>query len=242
MLVDAESMPQVDTTAEAKRTALTESTASEIVEASEPTTTQPATTKPPTTPAPTKPPTTKPTTTQPPEPTTTLPPETDPTTTLPPETKPTTTLPPETRPTTTLPPETLPTTTLPPETLPRETRPPEPSIAGFVLIDAQSDTDLMWLSDGAVLSLDEIGNNLSIRAEVTEVVGSVVWSINGEKFRVENDDPYALAGNKGDNYSTVKFKPGTYTFTAQMYSKRGGRGEAGQSLTMTVTFTGGADD
>ena len=154
-----------------------------------------------------------------------------------PPTKPTTTLPPETKPSTTQPP-----TTLPPETQPPETRPLEASITGFVLINAKSDNDIMSLYNGAVLSLAEIGNNLSIRAEVTQDVGSVVWSINGRKHRVENDSPYALGGNKGGNYGSVKFEPGTYTFKAQVFSKRRGRGEAGHTLTMTVTFTKGDDN
>ena len=221
--------------------------------------TTPAPTQPPTTPAPTEPPTTPaptepPTTPAPTEPPTT-PAPTEPPTTQPPQTQPPTSPPP------TEPPTTPPPTTQPPETQPPVTNPPDDDddddddeaeddddddedqddfaaarITSFTLINAKSDVDLFGLSDGSTVSLDDTGNRLSIRANVNRDVGSVVWSIDGRAFKVENNNPYALAGNNGNNYGAVRIRPGTYTFTAQMFSERKGRGDAGHAVSMTITF------
>lgn len=241
MLLDAASMPEPPATSTTSpsstaQLALAETTTSAVpttvpAETTPPTTVTPIAKKLPTTAPPTQPPTTPVPVTQPP--TTPVPATEVPTTPAP-----TTTLPPETVPRETLPPETLPPETLPPVTDPPKVDDPFSSarIESFTLINAKSDNDLFRLTDGATVSLDDVGNQLSIRANVNQTVGSVVWSINGRVSKVENDSPYALAGNKGGNYGAVKVRPGTYTFTAQMFSEPKGKGEAGHAVTMTVTF------
>ena len=45
----------------------------------------------------------------------------------------------------------------------------------------------------------ELGRRLTIRADASEDVGSVVWSIDGKTKKIENDNPY---GNASSIYTT----------------------------------------
>ncbi len=112
-----------------------------------------------------------------------------------------------------------------------------PLISSFTLVNADTDQDVMELKDGDIVKLQEIGTaNLNVRANTDpQEVGSVVFDLNGKRFRTENVFPYALAGDAppGQYFDWI-VKPGMYTITATPYSKAKGQGTAG--LSRTISF------
>ncbi len=95
----------------------------------------------------------------------------------------------------------------------------------FTLIDAVSDGDIRPLIDNDVIALNVVGNELSIRADVT-VAGhrSVVFELNGATLPAESVQPYSLSGDVNGNYRPWTPAPGTYQVTARAYSGLNGSG------------------
>jgi ELWxxDGT repeat protein len=110
------------------------------------------------------------------------------------------------------------------------------AITGFTLVNADSNQDIMPLTDGAVLKLQELPTrNLNIRASTgPDRVGSVFFSLlgQGNYTRVESDAPFALAGDRNGNYTAWTPAPGSYVLTATPYVSRTARGRAGTPLTI----------
>ncbi len=109
------------------------------------------------------------------------------------------------------------------------------SVTDYVLVNAETNEDIGPLLDGDTLFLSQLPSPLlSVRANTNpDVVGSVVFDLNGSFFNLENVAPYALGQNQGANYFPVKFQTGTpYELTARPYSEAQGQGEAGTSLTV----------
>ncbi len=110
-----------------------------------------------------------------------------------------------------------------------------PEIVSLVLINAQTNEEIGILSDGNFIDLAEYdANSFSVIAMVGEVPAkSVVFDYNeNNRFQTENFLPYALDGDRNGRVHPVEFALGTNTITATPYSKRNGRGDAGQSLTV----------
>src|SRR5690606_11429802 len=78
---------------------------------------------------------------------------------------------------------------------------------------------------------------LNIRANTSpESVGSVVFELDGKKFRTENVSPYALAGdNPPGNYHDWTPPLGEHILKATPYTEKNGGGETGPSLTIRFT-------
>jgi hypothetical protein len=117
---------------------------------------------------------------------------------------------------------------------------PSLGIAGFTLINAGTDRDMLTLTDGLQISKNEVqGLSLNIRANTNpSVVGSVYITLSGPVNRksTENEAPYALFGDKSGNYNGRTLPTGTYTLTAQAYSLRNRKGTAGPLKTITFTI------
>ncbi len=108
-----------------------------------------------------------------------------------------------------------------------------PYITSFILVNADADEDLRPLSDGDTI----IEGTFTIRVETTPAtVGSVVFGLNDNpRFKVENQDAYALRGDNSGDYHAWLAEPGTYKLTATPYTEADGQGEAGTPLTITFT-------
>ncbi len=108
-----------------------------------------------------------------------------------------------------------------------------PSVTGFVLVDADADADLRPLEDGDTIT----EGTITIRVETAPpIVGSVVFGLDDEpRFKVENEDAYALKGDDNGDYHAWLAEPGTYTLTATPYTEADGQGEAGTPLTIRFT-------
>ncbi len=107
-----------------------------------------------------------------------------------------------------------------------------PTITEFMLVDADGDEDLRPLADGDTITEETI----TIRVETEPPrVGSVVFGLDEEpRFKVENEDAYALKGDDNGDYHAWLAEPGTYRLTATPYTEADGGGEAGTPLTITL--------
>ncbi len=107
------------------------------------------------------------------------------------------------------------------------------AIIRFVLVDADGDEDLRPLADGDTITEETI----TIRVETEPPrVGSVVFGLDDEpRFKVENEDAYALKGDDNGDYHAWLAEPGTYRLRATPYTEADGQGEAGTPLTITFT-------
>ncbi|MEM1128723.1 MAG: DUF5060 domain-containing protein [Bacteroidota bacterium] len=125
------------------------------------------------------------------------------------------------------------------------------SVTSFTLVNADTDTDIGPLADGAVLDLAALPTlNLNVRANVTGTPGSVRFGYDGNaNYRTENVAPYALEGDTNGNYRAWTPALGTHTLTATPFAQARGRGAAGTPLTIGFTVVeddggggGGGDD
>jgi len=118
------------------------------------------------------------------------------------------------------------------------------SVFAFVLVDANTNKDIMSLSDGAIIDLSTLpSQKLTIRAEATGDTESVRFSLNGTKYvnKTENLVPYALFGDRNGDYVGERFKAGSYILTATPYSKNFSRGQKGTPLRINFTMTDDGD-
>ena len=120
--------------------------------------------------------------------------------------------------------------------------PPAIEVLSFTLVDAETNEDIMELTEGMEIDLAEItATSFNIRANVSpREVGSVAFEFNGNKGRTENVVPYALFGDSGGNYFGRRLTTGDYTVTATPFEQTLGRGEAGESLTVNFKVVSNA--
>lgn len=114
-----------------------------------------------------------------------------------------------------------------------------PRVTRFILVDADTDTDLGELTDGAILDLATLPTrSLNVLAETEpEIVGSVRFDFDDEKaYRIENGEPYAFAGNREENFHPWVPSLGNHTLTATAYTGPSATGTAGPELTVQFTI------
>jgi hypothetical protein len=114
------------------------------------------------------------------------------------------------------------------------------AVTSFMLINAQTEQPIMEITDGMIIDLSDLGvRRLNIRAVTTPVdVGSVEFILNGRRFRIEEENPYALAGNRTTplDYYNWSYRIGTYTLRAIPYSGTRATGAVGGDLEITFTI------
>ncbi|HYG78485.1 MAG TPA: hypothetical protein VEK08_26025, partial [Planctomycetota bacterium] len=117
---------------------------------------------------------------------------------------------------------------------------PEPQVVSFALINTETRQPIEGfdpLLDGAELKLSKLPTRqFSVRANtVPEQIGSVQFGLNDTPvYRVESFAPYALSGDKEENYSAWNPEAGSYRLTATPYEQANARGKAGKGLTITI--------
>jgi len=107
------------------------------------------------------------------------------------------------------------------------------------LIDAEADTDIMPLTDDAIIDLNTLPTSLlNIRVDVSDVVGSVKFDVNeGEITRTEKQAPYSLIGDTDGDYDTWRPDSTSYTLTVTLYQDADGQEPLGEPLTLSFTIT-----
>jgi hypothetical protein len=115
------------------------------------------------------------------------------------------------------------------------------AVAGFTLVDADTDLDIGPLATGAVLDLATLPTrNLNIRANTDLAqVGSVQFALSGAAIHLstENVPPYALFSNQNGDYFAWTPALGAYVLTATPYKALAGGGVAGIALSIAFTIT-----
>lgn len=116
------------------------------------------------------------------------------------------------------------------------------SVTGFTLVNADTDTDIKPLADGAVIDLRLLPMHLALRANTSPtIVGSVRFGLDAvASFRTENAFPYALFSDSGGNYKPWTLSVGAHRVTATAYSGSSAGGTAGTPLSIGFTLTDGA--
>ncbi|MCM4165165.1 hypothetical protein DHC50_16325 [Arenibacter sp. A80] len=116
------------------------------------------------------------------------------------------------------------------------------TVNGFTLVNADTDQDIMELTDGILINAATYAStNLAIRANTTSDVGSVSLLLSGSKTRSQTESvaPFALFG---DNVSTADyigelFPIGSYNLMATPYTGSGLSGNQGTAKTISFQFT-----
>ncbi len=117
---------------------------------------------------------------------------------------------------------------------------PRPVVARLVLIDADTDQpveEFPLLGNGIVLNRFTLPPRLNIRAEtVPATVGSVRFVLDGV-VRVENHQPYALAGDAAGGSDYLPWTPalGSHRLVVTPFAQAQAGGAAG--IAMDLTFT-----
>ncbi len=117
------------------------------------------------------------------------------------------------------------------------------SITDFRLVNADTEKEVMSITNGQTISLSELGlTKVNIRVTTTTPSASVKMELSGEQSRryTDSESPYALHGDDDDgNYYYGNWNPpalGTYTLKATPYTEDDAEGTAGNSKTITFTF------
>lgn len=118
--------------------------------------------------------------------------------------------------------------------------PTSEAVVRLVLVNADTDEDLMVLTDGVLLDLSALPTrNLNVRAEVEGSVESVTFALNGA-LSVENHAPYALAGDATGDFRAWTPTLGLNTLTATPYTLDKAGGTAGASLSVGFQVVDGS--
>ncbi len=107
-----------------------------------------------------------------------------------------------------------------------------PVVTRVVVVNADTDTDLMELTPGATLNLAVTGPNLNLRVDTSPpIIGSVKFSLDGNaSYRTDLAAPYSIGGdNIWDDYQPWTPAVGNHTLTVTPHAAGG---IAGTSVTM----------
>ncbi|MEO9891394.1 ThuA domain-containing protein [Aurantibacter sp.] len=116
-----------------------------------------------------------------------------------------------------------------------------PDVLSFILVNADTDTDIDVIIEGSVFNLEEIGTrNLNIRAEVDSLTESVVFDYQLVKnYHTENLPVYAIGINDDEDYRPWKPDLGSNILTATAFNEDKGEGISGQPLTVNFEIVEG---
>jgi hypothetical protein len=111
------------------------------------------------------------------------------------------------------------------------------SVATLMLIDADTDSDIGPIVEGAVIDLAVTGRNLNIRADTSPAsVGSVRFSLNAvENYATQSGAPYTIGGDSLTDYWPWTPPLGALTLTATPFTASGGTGTPGTAKTVSFT-------
>ncbi len=116
------------------------------------------------------------------------------------------------------------------------------AVTRFVLVNADSDTDLQVLEDGDKLDLATLPPHLNVRAEVAGPVESIRFMLEPKRHKqVDNHAPYALFGNVSGDYASGIFHNGQQTLTAFPFAKDKGQGQVGNPLSIRFGVINGSN-
>ncbi|QMU28092.1 S8 family serine peptidase [Adhaeribacter radiodurans] len=105
----------------------------------------------------------------------------------------------------------------------------EEQIVRFELVNVANGKVIQTLESGNILYLPDLPDKLNIRAITSPAeVGSVQFNLNGI-IKVENKQPYEMAGSSGDG---IDFSAAVYVLSATTYPSDMAKGKAGDTKTI----------
>lgn len=114
------------------------------------------------------------------------------------------------------------------------------AVTSFVLVNADTNQDIMTISDNETIYLDQLPTTkLALRADTTTPLpGSVKFTVNGSNYSTENLWPFTIpAGTANDDYRPWNYTlDQNYKITATPYKSSGGTGTVGVPLTARFTI------
>ena len=115
-----------------------------------------------------------------------------------------------------------------------------PVLTGFMLVNAETGSDIGAIDDGGMLALDDPANgSFGVRAEraTGAEIGSVRLKLSGAKTvtRTDNLAPYSLYGDANGQVQGEGLPAGSYTLRATAYNEANLQGE--ELYTLEVAFT-----
>ena len=119
------------------------------------------------------------------------------------------------------------------------------SALSFILVNAETEKDVLTITDGQTISLSALKlSKVNIRAvSSASEPGSIKFSLTGPQSKnyTDNKAPFALHGDNGSgNFYYGNWDPpalGTYTLKATPYTADNASGTAGASKTISFTIT-----
>jgi len=115
------------------------------------------------------------------------------------------------------------------------------AVTSLTLVNADTDKDIMTLTNGAVIDYSKIGTkNINVRANtVNGFAGSVQFKLNGTVVTTESYAPLTMFGDAGTDYKPGTFPEGTHKLTVVDYSGANGQGTVGGTTELSITVTNG---
>ena len=107
----------------------------------------------------------------------------------------------------------------------------QPVVTGFVLVDADTNKDIMPITEGMTLDLAKLPRRLSIRAVASSNIASVQLVFDGQS-RLEQQAPWSVFGDWNGDYIFGNLAAGSHTLTARAFTGRVGTGIAGPLTTL----------
>ncbi len=120
---------------------------------------------------------------------------------------------------------------------------PDSDIAGFQLIDANTDQPLMGLTNGATVNNQGLSESLAIEVLTDQPVGSVKIRVAGPGINTSKNEsaaPYASFGDDNGDFDGEPMGVGVYEVTATPYSGRNATGTPGISAQISFTIKDGS--
>jgi len=121
--------------------------------------------------------------------------------------------------------------------------PPTLKVDSLVLIDADTDTEIIKITDNMIVDISTHGTaNLSIRADVDGSIGSLVWGLDENlSYRTENNPPYTLTDEISGDYAPWNLTAGDHVITATAFEFSDGAGRSGDTLEISFTLKSETD-
>lgn len=109
---------------------------------------------------------------------------------------------------------------------------PGARIKKFVVVNAETNTDMFVLSNDQlnVLDISKLPP-FNIRVTTTSKTASVSFFVNGNRVREDSKAPYSIGGGKKKTFKPWTIDPGDYDIIAIPYNRKG---KAGEPLTIRV--------
>jgi len=111
-------------------------------------------------------------------------------------------------------------------------------ITGFTLINTNTNLPVSGfdpIPDSSVINRAVTGDNLNIRANVSQSVGCIRFDLNGVQRRIENQAPYAMTGDNSGIYNSWTPAVGAYIVKGHAYSLTNAQGSLLDTLSVRFT-------